>query len=186
MFLCKSHSGTLPDAVVLKLLGHVKVLHTQLPEGFRTPKLHLMLHLVLRSRWCGNPVLTHTFRDEGLNTKLKRACRHCHSAKFDGAAFCTMRRVLDLEENARANTKKLMGLGTCGISHRWSTLKPRADSLLEEMRNQYGASLTVVGEEDRWTYHASDATLPDTGTIKTKYAECMPATQITPQLKLSS
>ena len=106
MFLCKSHSGTLPDAVVLKLLGHVKVLHTQLPEGFRTPKLHLMLHLVLRSRWCGNPVLTHTFRDEGLNKKLKRVCRHCHSANFEETAFYKMRRALDLEENARANTKK--------------------------------------------------------------------------------
>ena len=87
--------------------------------------------------------------------------------------------------SARVNTKKLMGLGTRGISHRWSTLKTRAD-LLEEMLSHYGAGLTVVGEEDRWTDHASDATLPDRDTTKTKYAESMRAIQITPQLKWSS
>ena len=73
-----------------------------MPEDLRTPKLHLMVHLVLRAAWFGNPVLTHTFRDEGLNQMLKKVCRHCHSNNFEETAFWKMHRVLEREEEARA------------------------------------------------------------------------------------
>ena len=95
--LTKEFTATLPAHAHQQMLDCVKALHSLLPENSRTPKLHLAVHLVQRARTFGNPKLSQTFRDEGLNKKLKMVCRHCHSANFEVTAFFKMRRVLEAD-----------------------------------------------------------------------------------------
>ena len=44
-----------------------------------TPKWHLMLHLVQRAGWFGNPMLYATFEDEGYNGKLASLAKSFHT-----------------------------------------------------------------------------------------------------------
>lgn len=90
-------SGSLSRQARVDMLDCVKAMHNYMPERSRTPKLHLMVHLVLRSSCMGNPALGQTFRDEGLNKKLKQVCRNCHSNNFELTAFFKMAKVLSLD-----------------------------------------------------------------------------------------
>jgi hypothetical protein len=58
--------------------------------GVFTPKHHLMLHMILRAPFFGNPWSHHTFLDESLNKQLKAVCRLCHQLTFDSTVLIKM------------------------------------------------------------------------------------------------
>ena len=68
------------------------------------PKTHLMIHLLQRSRYHGNPLEYAVFLDEALNRKLKLALRNCHQCSFDRTALIKMREV---SKRVSSATRKL-------------------------------------------------------------------------------
>ena len=59
-----------------------------------TPKSHLIVHLILRAGWLGNPLLYSTFEDESLNKTLKRVLRLVHQQNFERMGLVKLREVL--------------------------------------------------------------------------------------------
>lgn len=58
------------------------------------PKHHLMVHLLDRAGYQGNPARYSTFADESLNKELKKVLRLCHQANFEIMAFTRIGEVL--------------------------------------------------------------------------------------------
>jgi hypothetical protein len=56
-------------------------------DGFAKPKTHLMMHLVIRSAYQGNPWDYKVFEDESLNKLLKAVLRNVSQANFDASTF---------------------------------------------------------------------------------------------------
>ena len=58
------------------------------------PKRHLLVHLLKRADWFGNPRLYATWRDEGLNAVLRNACRHVSQSTFEQNVLANMSQLL--------------------------------------------------------------------------------------------
>ena len=80
----------------LKLcFDELKRVHTVMASlDTETPKLHMLFHMMLRSREQGNPWFYHNFYDEALNSVLKRAARYCHQRTFEYSLLHKMMYVL--------------------------------------------------------------------------------------------
>eukprot|EP00969_Alexandrium_andersonii_P042193 1850911-Alexandrium_andersonii.AAC.1 len=63
-----------------------------------------MLHLALRARVMGNPLLYQTFLDESLNSALKRCLRQCHQRRFEAMGLCKINALL-ASRRVRARTR---------------------------------------------------------------------------------
>ena len=57
------------------------------PLNLFSPKVHLMVHLICRAEWHGNPILYSTWADEGANKVLRKVCRNCHQSTFETAVL---------------------------------------------------------------------------------------------------
>ena len=64
------------------------------PLEIDLPKTHLMFHLIIRSVEQGNPIVYHTFLDEGNNRVLKRTARLCHQRNFEVALMAKLHEQL--------------------------------------------------------------------------------------------
>eukprot|EP00974_Lingulodinium_polyedra_P043843 4209533-Lingulodinium_polyedra.AAC.1 len=53
-----------------------------------------MMHLLVRTRDLGNPLLYATWRDEALNKTLKLACRETSQTGFERTLLYRMREIL--------------------------------------------------------------------------------------------
>lgn len=51
--------------------------------GHLTPKHHIMLHMIQRAGWHGNPRYYMTYRDESLNGVVARIAASCHRRSWD-------------------------------------------------------------------------------------------------------
>ena len=51
------------------------------------PKTHLMIHILLRSTWFGNPLSYAVWEDESANKILKSVLHFCHQHTFEHRAF---------------------------------------------------------------------------------------------------
>ena len=89
VYKLKTHDNVVVDAYfVQELLDHFKQYAAAMePFGVHTPKVHLMMHLILRSQWFGVPTNYATWRDEGYNRLLKDILRNCPQETFETVAF---------------------------------------------------------------------------------------------------
>ena len=79
------------DDVVMSLglLKRYMVL-TACYEDLLLPKRHIMLHMLLRTAWFGNPNLYATWLSESLNKLLKKSCRNASQGTFDSQVLLRM------------------------------------------------------------------------------------------------
>ena len=56
----------------------------------RTPKTHMVLHMIARAHCQGNPMDYSTFYDESLNKELKKILRNVHQLRFDDIGLVKM------------------------------------------------------------------------------------------------
>eukprot|EP00969_Alexandrium_andersonii_P235856 10412995-Alexandrium_andersonii.AAC.1 len=64
-----------------------------------------MLHCIQRARVLGNPRLYQTFRDEALNSALKKSLRLCHQLRWEHMALCIINSLL--ARSARSQRARL-------------------------------------------------------------------------------
>ena len=57
------------------------------PEDAFIPKHHMMLHLLRKSSFLGNPRHYATWEDESENRRLKAMCRHTSQATFENSVL---------------------------------------------------------------------------------------------------
>ena len=72
--------------------GHMR--HTKHEERVKTPKRHLMVHLLSRSAFFGNPRWYAVWRDESLNRELKKSCRVVAQSTFEDLLLLRFRERL--------------------------------------------------------------------------------------------
>ena len=72
------------------------------PLGNLTPKLHVMWHMLLDTRFKGNPARYANWLDESLNKVLRGACRNASQATFEATVLLRMRGIL------RRGTKRVI------------------------------------------------------------------------------
>jgi hypothetical protein len=96
VYKLKTHDNVVVDPhFVQELLDHFKQYAAAMePFGVHTPKVHLMMLLILRSQWFGVPTNYATWRDEGYNRLLKDILRNCPQETFETVAFFKMSRTL--------------------------------------------------------------------------------------------
>ena len=58
------------------------------------PKRHMLLHVLQRMPSLGNPRFYANWCDEGLNKRLKCACRLVSQVNFERSLYCRMRELL--------------------------------------------------------------------------------------------
>ena len=68
------------------------------PEGVFIPKHHIILHLLLRSDFFGNPKCYSAWLSEAKNRLLKQACRDTSQATFDASVLLRMQKLLLLKK----------------------------------------------------------------------------------------
>ena len=76
------------------------------PLDLFTPKAHLMVHLILRAGFHGNPLSYQCFLDESLNSVLKKTARNCHQAKFESSLMLKLEVVLRRKEATEQQAKR--------------------------------------------------------------------------------
>ena len=72
------------------------------PEECFTPKHHLMIHLLHRSGYFGNPRFYANWLDENLNKTLKSACRLTSQATFENSVLTRKQSILSSSSRKRA------------------------------------------------------------------------------------
>jgi hypothetical protein len=70
--------------------NHVALMTTDL----MIPKHHLLFHLIVNSKYFGNPSAYATWLDESLNKLLKACCRQTSQSTFDRSVLNRMRVML--------------------------------------------------------------------------------------------
>jgi len=64
------------------------------PEDAFTPKHHILVHLLFRSSFFGNPKSYATWLSEANNKTLKLACRETSQATFESSVLLRMQALL--------------------------------------------------------------------------------------------
>ena len=64
------------------------------PYGVYTPKLHLLVHALMRAHHHGNPRFYATWLDERFNKLLKAACKDTSQLTFENSVLLRMQRLL--------------------------------------------------------------------------------------------
>ena len=65
------------------------------------PRLHMLMHMLDRTAWSGNPAYHSTFADEGLNKALAATSRAAHRAVWELRIFAYFERT-ETERAAKA------------------------------------------------------------------------------------
>ena len=71
------------------------------PYRDETPKSHLMVHLIRKAVFMGNPWRYTTFEDEAQNKTLRKITRLCHQANFETMCFLKLEAYLERSERKR-------------------------------------------------------------------------------------
>jgi hypothetical protein len=66
------------------------------------PKRHIVLHMLRRIPFFGNPRLYGTWNDESLNKLLKRCCRGVSQCTFELSVLCNMKYLLSKDDKRKA------------------------------------------------------------------------------------
>ena len=69
------------------------------------PKLHMLMHMLERTAWSGNPAFHSTFADEGLNKVLAATSRVAHRAVWELRIFAYFERT-ETERATKARRAK--------------------------------------------------------------------------------
>ena len=87
----KACGWNVPVAVRQRCLDHLKTfIRVAEPLGIHTPKTHLLLHMIIRSAYFGNPWKYSTCLDESLNKTLKRTLFYCHQSALRRLRCCLL------------------------------------------------------------------------------------------------
>ena len=70
------------------------------------PKMHLMVHLAYQVRFFGNPRLTATWEDEGVNRQFAAVCKSAHASVWHRRVLATMNHVLLAPAQVKAGQKR--------------------------------------------------------------------------------
>ena len=73
------------------------------PDETYTPKHHLIMHLLSRINYFGNPRKYSTWLDESWNRTLKLACREVSQASFEASVLLRMREILKSYVDVKQN-----------------------------------------------------------------------------------
>ena len=78
--------------------------HVEAMRVFETfvPKHHIIVHMLDKMSYQGNPVFYATWLDESLNKVLKAACRFTSQSSFELSVLTRMRQILQTEVEKRA------------------------------------------------------------------------------------
>jgi len=87
--LCRQYGRVMPEGVVRRLffhaLRHIKLFSSV--GGQLIPKHHFWIHLILQSKWLGNPRMRSTMQNESINGLVARVAATCHRATFVVTVF---------------------------------------------------------------------------------------------------
>ena len=98
----KSCPAVVPVNVQQSSLGKLKrFLRLTRDLSIEIPKTHLVLHMILRMGYLGNPFTYHTFEDDGVNKILKKVLRNVHQCTFETMALAKMSEVLTSSKRRR-------------------------------------------------------------------------------------
>ena len=102
--VCKANGRVLTAAQTQELVDSAKrafVLHPRagIPS---TPKWHLMLHLVARAYYHGNPTSYSTFLDESYNGTIADMARRCHRQTWHKSLLAAFRWASERQREVRA------------------------------------------------------------------------------------
>ena len=106
MELMKASGPSLGAAVASEMLDCMKRHMVLLKEvgGRCIPKHHLMLHLVQRALWLGNPLAYDCFRDEAGNKLLKASLRNVHQLRFEAEGLLKANMYISHHDEKRPRT----------------------------------------------------------------------------------
>ena len=88
-------SGPQVAALLEEWKRHMALIR-RLDVSIFTPKHHLMVHLILRAIFQGNPSFAAVWRDEGYNKNLKQCLRNVHQMNFESRGLIKFKALLDI------------------------------------------------------------------------------------------
>ena len=106
MELMKTSGPSLGATAANTMLGCMKRHMVLLKEvgGRCIPKHHLMLHLLQRALWFGNPLAYDCFRDEAGNKLLKASLRNVHQLRFEAEGLLKANMYISHHDEKRPRT----------------------------------------------------------------------------------